>query len=94
MRPDGSNPRKHIKKYPEAKRERYFSAAELQSIGRVLHDMEEERIELQSAIAAIRLLLFTGAASTKSLPCSGSMLTKQLDYSGYLTLKSEPKQFR
>ncbi len=25
LRPDGTNPRKHIKKYPEKKRERYFS---------------------------------------------------------------------
>ncbi|WP_057884236.1 tyrosine-type recombinase/integrase [Tsuneonella troitsensis] len=60
LRPDGTNPRRHIKKYPEKKRERYFSAGELQSIGRVLGEMEEERIELPSAIAAIRLLLFTG----------------------------------
>lgn len=60
LRPDGTNPRHHIKKYPEKKRERYFSAAELQSIGRVLLEMEEEHIELPSAINAIRLLLFTG----------------------------------
>lgn len=60
LRPDGTNPRRHIKKYPEKKRERYFSPAELQSIGRVLGEMEEERIELPSAIAAVRLLLFTG----------------------------------
>ncbi len=60
LRPDGTNPRRHIKKYPEKKRERYFSAGELQAIGRVLEEMEEERIELPSAVAAIRLLLFTG----------------------------------
>ncbi|WP_133366497.1 tyrosine-type recombinase/integrase [Qipengyuania sediminis] len=60
LRPDGTNPRKHIKKYPEKKRERYFSASELQSLGRVLRDMDEEGIELPSAIAAVRLLLFTG----------------------------------
>lgn len=60
LRPDGTNPRRHIKKYPEKKRERYFSSAELQAIGRVLGEMEEERIELPSAIAAVRLLLFTG----------------------------------
>lgn len=60
LRPDGTNPRKHIKKYPEKKRERYFSASELQSLGRVLRDMEDEGIELPSAIAAVRLLLFTG----------------------------------
>lgn len=60
LRPDGTNPRRHIKKYPEKKRERYFSAGELRAIGRVLNEMEEERIELPSAIAAVRLLLFTG----------------------------------
>lgn len=60
LRPDGTNPRRHIKKYPEKKRERYYSPAELHSIGRVLREMEEEGLELQSAINAARLLLYTG----------------------------------
>lgn len=60
LRPDGTNPRKHIKKYPEKKRERYYSASELHALGRTLQDMEHEGVELPSAIAAIRLLLFTG----------------------------------
>ena len=60
LRPDGSNPRRHIKKYPEKKRERFYSAAELQALGRVLEEMECERIEMQSAIDAVRLLLLTG----------------------------------
>ena len=60
LRPDGTNPRRHIRKYPEKKRERYFSAGEMRAIGRVLSEMQEERIELPSAIAAVRLLLFTG----------------------------------
>lgn len=60
LRPDSTNPRRHIKKYPEKKRERYYSPAELQAIGRVLAEMEAEKIELQSAIDAVRLLLFTG----------------------------------
>jgi hypothetical protein len=33
LRPDGSNPRKHIKKYPEEKRERFLSPAELRRVG-------------------------------------------------------------
>ena len=73
LRPDGTNPRRHIKKYPEKKRERYFSPAELQAIGRVLRDMEAERIELPSAIAAIRLLLFTGCRL-------GEIMTLKWDY--------------
>lgn len=60
LRPDGTNPRKHIKKYPEEKRERFLSAAELRRVGEVLREMEEEGIELLSGIAAVRLLVLTG----------------------------------
>ena len=60
LRPDGSNPRKHIRKYPEEKRERFLSAAELRRIGDVLREMEIEGVELPSAILAARLLILTG----------------------------------
>ena len=60
LRPDGSNPRKHIRKYPEEKRERFLSAAELRRIGDVLREMEIEGIELPSAILAARMLILTG----------------------------------
>ena len=46
FRPDGSNPRKHIKKYPEEKRERFLSPAELNRVGEVPREMESEGIEL------------------------------------------------
>jgi integrase len=60
LRPDGSNPRKHIRKYREEKRERFLSAAELRRIGEVLREMEMEGLELPSAIAAVMLLILTG----------------------------------
>jgi len=60
LRPDGSNPRKHIRKYPEEKRERFLSAAELRRIGEVLREMESECVEFSSAILAARLLILTG----------------------------------
>jgi integrase len=60
LRPDGSNPRRHIKKYPEEKRERYLSPAELAALGGVLSLAEKEGVEDPYAIAAIRLLIFTG----------------------------------
>lgn len=60
LRPDGTNPRKHIRKYPEEKRERFLSAAELRRIGEVLREMEAEGVELASAILAARLLILTG----------------------------------
>ncbi len=65
LRPDGTNPRKHIKKYPEEKRERFLSAAELRRIGEVLREMEEEGVELASGIAAVRLLMLTGCRLTE-----------------------------
>lgn len=60
LRPDGTNPRKHIRKYPEDKRERFLSGAELKRVGEVLREIEDEGIELPSAVLAIRLLVLTG----------------------------------
>tara|TARA_R110000787_G_scaffold143488_5_gene257251 strand:+ start:30020 stop:31204 length:1185 start_codon:yes stop_codon:yes gene_type:complete len=60
MRPDGSNPRLHIKKYPEEKRERYLSQKELSDLGSVLNEAEEMGVDDIYAISAIRLLIFTG----------------------------------
>ena len=60
LRPDGSNPRRHIKKYPEEKRERYLSVAELAALGEALSRAENEGLVDEYAVAAIRLLIFTG----------------------------------
>jgi len=73
LRPDGSNPRKHIRKYPEEKRERFLSAAELRRVGEVLREMESERVELSSAILAARLLILTGCRL-------GEIMTLKWDY--------------
>ncbi|WAC49184.1 tyrosine-type recombinase/integrase [Asticcacaulis sp. SL142] len=60
IRPDGSNPCLHVKKYPEKKRARFLSTAEYQSLGKALNEAEQSRSETQSAINAIRLLMLTG----------------------------------
>lgn len=60
-RPDGSNPCRHVEPYPETKRRRFLSGAELARLGAALRDAELRGTELPSSIAAIRLLLFTGA---------------------------------
>jgi integrase len=60
VRSDGSNPRRHLRKYPEERRERYLSPAELAALGEALSRAEQERVEDPYAIAAIRLLIFTG----------------------------------
>ena len=60
LRPDGSNPCRHVKKYKEKKRERYLSTDELARLGEVLRQCEQEGVESASTINLIRLLMLTG----------------------------------
>ena len=60
LRPDGSNPCRHVPKYREHKRERYLSQVELQRLGSVLADAELNGTETLHIIAAFRLLILTG----------------------------------
>ena len=60
LRPDGSSPCRHVKKFREEKRERYLSRDELKTLGEVLDAMEIEQAESRAAINAIRLLVLTG----------------------------------
>ena len=60
LRPDGSNPCLHVKRYKEEKRERFLSAEEFTRLGRVLDEILADGSETRSAVAAIRLLMLTG----------------------------------
>ena len=60
IRPDGSNPCRHVKKYREEKRERYLSTDELGRLGQALDAFEAERPEMRPAVNCVRLLILTG----------------------------------
>ena len=60
LRPDGSNPCLHVKRYKEEKRERFLSAKEFRRLGRILDEILEDGSETRSAVVAIRLLMLTG----------------------------------
>jgi integrase len=60
LRPDGSNPCLHVKKYVEQKRERFLSSEEFAALGKALREVEQDGSETQSAVDAIRLLMLTG----------------------------------
>ncbi|HUT50143.1 MAG TPA: integrase family protein, partial [Alphaproteobacteria bacterium] len=60
LRPDGSNPCRHVKHFPEKKRERFFTADELEKIGKALAEADRTGTELPGAVAAIHLLALTG----------------------------------
>ena len=61
FRPDGSNPCRHIRRYPERKRERYLSSQELISLGEVLAAAERDGTESAAVLLGLRLIVLTGA---------------------------------
>jgi integrase len=75
-RPDGSNPTRHIQKYPEKKRERFLSPQELMHLAEVLDHAGRTRSESPAVVAAIRLLIFTGCRLSE-------ILTLQWDWVNY-----------
>lgn len=60
-RADGSNPCRRIEKYRERKVERFLSEDELARLGKTLSNAEQAASENPYVVAAIRLLIFTGA---------------------------------
>lgn len=60
-RPDHSNPALHVQPFKERKRERFLSPAEIAQLGSVLSAVETEGAHGPHVVAAIRLLLLTGA---------------------------------
>lgn len=69
-RPDGSNPCRHVKRFPEKKRKRFLSGEELARLGQALAEVEapgEGRAESPLAVAALRLLILTGARLSEIL---------------------------
>ena len=67
MRPEGVNPCRYVKKYPEHKRERFLSDDEYRRLGGALREAEREGFASPEAIAAIRLLMLTGCRSGEIL---------------------------
>jgi len=89
LRPEGSNPVRKIERYPSREIERFLSATEMARIGAVLKRAEIERIALPTSkrdgmkatggenpylIAAIRLLMLTGARLSEILSAQWEFL--------------------
>lgn len=67
LRPENSNPCRLVKPYTETKRQRYLSKGEFERLGSVLSEAERDGSESAYVIAAIRLLLMTGARLSEIL---------------------------
>ncbi len=60
LRPDGTNPTRHVERYPSRRRERYLSAEEFARLGAVLEE-EAGNPAHWKIVLALRLLILTGA---------------------------------
>ena len=78
LRADGSNPCRHVERFKEGRRERYLSADELARLGKALAAAEKKGELTPFGIAAIRLLVFTGARASEVL----GLTWEQLDGAG------------
>lgn len=61
LRPDGSNPCRHLERYREKVRRRFLTREETAKLGEALDQIERDGSEAREVAAAIRLLLLTGA---------------------------------
>lgn len=73
LRPTGSNPCQHVKRYKEAHRRRYATAAEIAAIGESMQRRAETHPE---AVAFLQLMIFTGARPTELLRAPLSILER------------------
>jgi len=60
LRPDGTNPCRRVKRYPERRRERFLSEAELARLGTAIAELEREGPRGTVGANALRLLCLTG----------------------------------
>ena len=67
LKTEGQNPARHIERYPETRRDRFLSDAELGRIGGALKEAEAVGRIAQPIIDAIRLLLMSGLRLSEAL---------------------------
>jgi integrase len=67
VRADGSNPCRHVERFAETRRERFLSAAELARLGKGLAAVGKANSVTPFGLAAVRLLVFTGARASEVL---------------------------
>ena len=73
IRPDGTNPCRHIKRYKEEKRTRFLSVEEVTRLGKALVQAEQRKEHSVFVVGAFRLLILTGARL-------GEILSLRWDY--------------
>jgi integrase len=101
LRPDGSNPARHVERFPEQERQRYLSSDEFKRLGEALADADRGPVAVRSepepvrlspmALAAIRLLIYTGARRGEILSLKWEHVNLEL---GVLNLPTSKTGFK
>jgi len=74
LRPDGTNPTRHVKRFPEKKREGFLDRDELSSLGEALREAERLGEVHPIPITGLRLLLLTGCRVSEVLAFEWSLI--------------------
>ncbi len=80
IRPENTNPCRMVPKFKENKRQRFLSNDEVAKLGKVLDTLESEQTESPFVIAAVRLLLLTGARLSEILTLKWNYVDLQRSY--------------
>jgi len=67
MRAGNSNPCKGVPRFPEPRRERFLTDAEFARLGKALREIEESNPNRWAAVAAVKLIILTGARRSEIL---------------------------
>lgn len=91
LRRQDTNPCTHVERYPETKRERFLSQAELATLGASLEVIEKKDRLSPYGLAAIRLLIFTGARASEILGLRHDQINAKAATAALADSKSGPK---
>jgi integrase len=67
LRPDNTNPCRHVQRYREHRRERFFTDEEMKRLGEALTAMENDFAIMRGVATAVRLLALTGCRMSEIL---------------------------
>lgn len=87
LRADGSNPCRHVERFRETKRRRFLAEDEMARLGQALAQAEAGGSVSPYVIAAIRLLIFTGARLSEII----GLRWEHVDLTGGLLMLADSK---